>query len=635
MRKLSLIFALLLAACGQGQAPAPAGDTSATDGTDAAAGEDIVVQTDTHLVANPPTYPSETLPEGLEWLTNNEDPLFSSPDAKHGGTFTTYLTSFPLTLRIHGPDSNSGSFTSMKRSMFLSLIDVHPNTLNIIPSLATHWAFSEDGKTVYYKLDPRARWSDGEPITADDYMFAREMRISDYILDPYGQNYFTTVITDVKKYDDYTISVTHATAMPHNELLMETAMGPEARHFHKLDENWVQDYNWRIEPTTGAYEITAVEKGRYIEYTRKADWWGDELRYNRNRFNVDKIRINIIRDDNVAYEYFLRGELDSYAYTGEPARWYDRTNGEAFQNGYIRKIQYYIDVPQSPRGMWLNMDDPTLADKNVRLGLAYAVNMNQVLDRIYRGDYERLQHQWEGYYWGYTNPDIHAREFDLEKADQYLDAAGWTERGPDGIRMKNGQRLSLRVIYASEQHSPWLLVVREDAKKAGIDLQLQLMDPSAWGTQVGEKTFQIAIVTYGTNLTPSFWQAYHSDNAHKPQTNNITNMDDPEIDRLIDEFEAASTLEERVALSHRIQLLVHDQAAFIPTFKIPFLREAGWRWLRLPDTIATRTSGEIFDPWVSGLFWIDEDIKADTLAARQAGRKFEPVNIVDTTWRVD
>jgi microcin C transport system substrate-binding protein len=161
------------------------------------------------------------------------------------------------------------------------------------------------------------------------------------------------------------------------------------------------------------------------------------------------------------------------------------------------------------------------------------------------------------------------------------------------------------------------------------------MDPSAWGTQVGEKTYQVTVVTFGTSLTPSFWQSYHSENAHKPQTNNLTNTDDPEIDRLIDEFEAATTLEDRVRLSHQIQELVTEVGAFIPSYKIPFLREAYWRWLQLPETRATRTAGEIFDPFVSGLLWIDEAIKEDTLAARRDGRRFQTSDVVDTTWRVE
>ena len=78
---------------------------------------------------------------------------------------------------------------------------------------------------------------------------------------------------------------------------------------------------------------------------------------------------------------------------------------------------------------------------------------------------------------------------------------------------------------------------------------------------------------------------------------------------------------------------IHETGAFIPSYKIPHVREAFWRWLKLPDTHATRISEEIFNPLVEGLMWIDEDERAATLAARAAGESFEPINIVDTTWR--
>src|SRR5690606_7272145 len=157
---------------------------SAVDAS-APAAEDVVVPTETRLVENPPTYESVSITEELEWLTNDEDPTFASPDAKRGGTYRTFIIGFPQTLRRDGPDSNTGDFTSIKRSMYLGLVDLHPNTLNFIPSLATHWAFGADGKTVYYKLDPRARWSDGVPVTADDFVFAREFGLSEHIVDPF------------------------------------------------------------------------------------------------------------------------------------------------------------------------------------------------------------------------------------------------------------------------------------------------------------------------------------------------------------------------------------------------------------------------------------------------------------------
>ena len=60
-----------------------------------------------------------------------------------------------------------------------------------------------------------------------------------------------------------------------------------------------------------------------------------------------------------------------------------------------------------------------------------------------------------------------------------------------------------------------------------------------------------------------------------------------------------------------------------------------WRWLRLPEHHATRTTSSIFDPMVEGLFWIDEDLRRETLAARQSGTAFEPIYIEDDSWRVE
>ena len=76
--------------------------------------------------------PPPALPEDIQWLTNEADPVFASPEARRGGTFHTAIMSFPLTFRTVGPDSNS-SFRSAILGNQLSLIGLHPNTLNITP----------------------------------------------------------------------------------------------------------------------------------------------------------------------------------------------------------------------------------------------------------------------------------------------------------------------------------------------------------------------------------------------------------------------------------------------------------------------------------------------------------------------
>lgn len=583
-----------------------------------------------------PQYQPTPLPEGLVWETNTEDPLFASSEARRGGTLRLWMLSFPLTLRLVGPDSNGG-FAGYMRPNHLGLVDFHPNTRSPTPSLATHWAFDPDGKTVYYRLNPDARWSDGEPVTADDFVFTRDFMRSEHIVAPWYNNHFVNYITDVRKHDAHTISVVGATAKPREELLAEYGIRPTPRHFHRLDEEWVASYNWEIEPNTGAYQISKIEKGKYIEFTRKDDWWGDAVGYYAHRFNADKARVTVIRDINVAWEHFLRGELDSFGLV-LPQFWHEKAKGAQFDDGFIHRVKFYVDTPQSAAGMWLNLDDPILSDRAVRLALAHATDIDKVIRTVLRGDYERLQTHHEGY-GPYSNREIRARAFDLRKASALLDEAGWTGRDRGGIRMKGEQRLALRIVYGAPHHTERLVILREEAKKAGIELNLQLLDGASSFKQIQEKKHQIGWMSWsGGGFSPRYWQFYHSDNAHKTQTNNIVNFDDPEMDRLITQYREATDKETRIGLAHRLEQIVHDSGALIPTFKVPYTREGFWRWMKLPEHLGTRTSGALFSPFDTssgGLFWIDEEVKRETLAARKAGERFEPVLVEDLTWKVN
>ena len=581
----------------------------------------------------------DTLPEDLVWVTNQDDPVFASPDAKRGGTFRTSILGFPLTLRRVGPDSN-GSFAGYLRPNQFGPVALHPDTRRAIPALATHWAFGADGRSIYYRLNPKARWSDGVPVTADDFVFAVQFMRSKEIVAPWYNNYFTERIRDLKRYDDHTFGVQGANSMPGAEMHASYGIGPQPRHFHVLDDDWVANTNWRIEPNTGPYQITKVRKGKYIEMTRKADWWGDDLKYFRHRFNPDKIRVRVIRDPNVAFQYFLKGALDTYGLV-LPQYWHDKATGEAFDDGYIVKYWFYNEQPEAS-GMYLNMADPILADKLVRYGIAHSMNFDHVISTVLRNDYERLPTFQFGF-GDYDNHDIVPREFDLEKADHYFDAAGFDTRGGDGIRVRDeGQRLSFQVTYGWPQHTDRLVVLQEEARKAGVELKLDLKDGPGSFKKMQEKKHQIAWMGWAAGgLAPGYWEHFHSANANRRQTNNITNHVNPEMDELIMEYRASTSLAKRTRLARTLEQMVHDSGVVIPTFRVPYTRAGAWRWVKLPEWLAPRTVASVFSPFADtggfsggGLFWIDVDEKERTLEAKSDGRSFGPATIVNTTYRV-
>ena len=573
------------------------------------------------------------IPADLQWLKNESDPVYASPESRKGGALNSWVLSFPLTFRVVGPDSNS-SFRSAILGNQLSLIGIHPNTENIIPELANHWAYGKDKKTMYFKLNEKARWSDSTPVTAHDFAYTLEFMRSKYIIAPWYNDYYSKEIDKVIVYDDHTLAVVSTKAQP--DLHLKIGISPTPRHFYgKLGEDFVRRYNWKIVPNTGPYQIYDFKKGKYVKFKRKKDWWAKDLRFFKNRFNVDRVVFKVIRDINIVWEYFKKAKVDVFPVT-MPRYWHVKTKTPVVENGYVHKIWFFNNTQQSAQGMWLNQDREIFKDRNVRYAFAHAMNIQKVIEKVLRNDYFRLEHGFMGY-GRYSNKKIRARRFDLDKVNFYMNGGGW-QRGSDGIWGKNGRRFSVEVSYSQDAHTPRLVVLKEEAKKAGIELKLQKLDPSAAYKKVLEKKHDVAWSGWSTSLRPQYWEHFHSTNAHKPQTNNITNTDDSRMDKLIDAYRNSLDEEERINLSVKIQEKIHEIGAFVPTFMVPYAREAYWRWWRLPKVPGTKHSDSLFDPFSSssgGLFWYDEKLYEETKKAMKKKRTFPPVTIKDKTYKAD
>jgi microcin C transport system substrate-binding protein len=110
------------------------------------------------------------------------------------------------------------------------------------------------------------------------------------------------------------------------------------------------------------------------------------------------------------------------------------------------------------------------------------------------------------------------------------------------------------------------------------------------------------------------------------------------MDALIDAYRNSLDEEERIKLSVLIQEKIHEIGAFVPTFMVPYAREAYWRWWRLPKVPGTKHSESLFSPFDSatgGLFWYDEALREETKQAMKKKRTFPPVTIIDETYKVN
>jgi microcin C transport system substrate-binding protein len=600
------------------------------------AARDIAPEAQAYYKAHPDFFvfakPSD-LPKDLVWQDGHDVPTFADPDAKRGGTLHYFIDDFPRTLRFVGPDDNGSFRPFILDDNALTLIQVQPNTGQYFPGLAKAWALGKDGRTIYFKLDPDARYS-------DDYLFGFFFYQSKYIVEPWYNNFYTVNFFRITKYDDSTISITWKEPKPDLEYLLGQVV-PLPEHFYKdFGPDFVQRYQWTIEPTTGPYTVLPrdIHKGSSIDLTRVKHWWASDKKFFRHRYNFDRVHLEVIRDPSKAFEAFKRGDLDGFGIFGSaftlPEYWYQKmpNSDPLVQGGYIDKVTFFNEIPRPTYGLYINEDMPLLGNRDIRVGINYATNFDLVDKSYFHGDYVRMQTSADGYA-EVPFPGIHARPFSVEKALEHFAKAGFVKRGPDGILVNDkGQRLAFTVTNGYANMKDVLTILKQEAAKAGLDFEIEELDNTTAWKKIQEKQHQIAFNAFSIPVEkyPRYWEDFDSVNAHKPQTNNLTNTAIPAMDKLIDEYDRATSMDQIRSLAIQLETIVHHDAAFVPGFEIPFYRVGYWRWIRWPKDFNVRFSqyaGQY------GLEWMDPAIKKETLAARSAGRTFPPVVKVYDQWK--
>ncbi len=574
----------------------------------------------------------EDLPADLKWEDGMDQPEIGSPDAQKGGAVNLWRQDFPRTLRVVGPDSNNNFRSYIHDEMRIRLVHKHPATGGHYPGTCLAWAISEDKKTVYFKLDPAARFSDGVPVTADDYFFLFYFMRSPWLRAPWYEDWYHKKYTHITKYDAHTSAIGLVDAKPDPLRFIEEDVYPMPHYAYKdFSENFVEDYVWRFIPTTGAYVIHPedIKKGRSITQTRIKDWWAKDKKFLRYRFNPDKRVFTVMRDKDKALEAFLAGEFHFWR-VRVPEVWHDKLDAPNVRNGYIHRVQFYNQIPQPCYSLRINTTKPLLDNRDIRVGLNYATDWNLVIQQYFRGDYQRMQTSSDGY-GPFTHPSLQARPFDVEKARDHFAKAGFTKRGPDGIfQNEAGRRLSFTITTGYKKYQDVLTILQQQARKAGVEYIPEVLDATSGWKKAQEKKHEIVFTALNRSveLYPryfDFWHTYNaltSDGSPKPNTNNFTVTSQPEFDVLIDRYERSTDIDEIRQIAHQLEEMIYEQGSFVPGWVRPYYRVAHWRWIQYPEGFDYNLSRE-YDEMCT--YWVDEALERETREALRTGKTFEPV----------
>ena len=284
---LVLVLSLLLTNGCSGSAPsdAPPGASPTGGNPDASLNKnDYPVFPDADAGADP-AVSAEQGGKGFKgegWTTNTDFELIGDPRAVKGGVLRDRLVDFPATLRVTGPEFNTEFTYLMLPMVYESLLQLHPTTQQYIPWLATHWQISEDKMTYRFRMNPNARFSDGNPVTAEDVVAT-----FNFMMDK-GLQWPSNIITYEKMEppvaeSKYIVRV-KARELNWRNFLYFSGLSILPAHILKTIDGaqYLKDYNYKMLPGSGPYIVREedIEKGTAITIRRRQDYWDWKSRAN-------------------------------------------------------------------------------------------------------------------------------------------------------------------------------------------------------------------------------------------------------------------------------------------------------------------------------------------------------------------
>ncbi|HEX4508007.1 MAG TPA: extracellular solute-binding protein, partial [Alphaproteobacteria bacterium] len=308
---------------------------------------------------------------------------YVDPDAPKGGTLIeARIGSFDSVNRwIILGTANDRIYLTYDRLMYRA--ENEPYTLYAL--VAETITVPDDRSWVEYAIDPRARFSDGSPITSDDLIFSYET------LRRWGRPYYRdsySNVAEVKRIDDRHVrfifgpGFRRETVMSLSQMLVMSKAWWQGRDFSRP--------GLEVPVTSGPYRIAAIDPGRSITYRRRDDYWARDLPINVGQYNFDTIREDYYRDDNVALEAFKAGAYN-FRLEQDATKWMTGYEFPARLDG--RAV--LEDIPEqridSMRALIFNLRRPFFADRRVREALNLAFDFEWMNRVLFRGSFRRIE----------------------------------------------------------------------------------------------------------------------------------------------------------------------------------------------------------------------------------------------------
>ena len=502
--------------------------------------------------------------------TSDKNPRVGKADTPQGGTLVIGRTSYPKSLNF--PISGDLASKTIYELVVENLCTLNPQSGEYVPLLAERWDISQDGKVFTFYLNKQAKFSDGTSITSKDVQaFWDILHNPDNIIG--GMRSELSKFTKLEVIDTHTVKLHAQTARFSNLSTLCYYFGVTSHKYYLAKGT---DFNKSFSNKifgSGPYLIDKVKKGKSITLVRNKNYWGAHLPQNSGRYNFDKLVFRTVEDATIRFELFKKGKIDMFAFS-DAKRWKQDTASAKFQKNWLVARRVDNQYPRKFRGIAINTRVKPFDDVRIRKALAHTYDRERYIAKLYYGIYDPLQSYWPGSI--FSSPKNELVKFDLKKARQLLKEAGYGKVNSKGMLVKDGKPLVVDYLYASKRQERYLTIWKEDLRKVGIDLKLELVTWPTLMKKLQNKEFVLMFIGWGGALNPDPHSMWHSQFRDQKHGSNLSGFTAQELDSLLVKSGTMFDRQQRKQLFHRMDEILFSNHPFILHWSKSFLQIGYW-----------------------------------------------------------
>ncbi len=506
----------------------------------------------------------------LEKIISNE-PIHDKTGSKQlenypgdeGDWLVWALSVEPKTLNLISVNADIYARWMCFSQVFEPLMAYDYDEIKLKPLLAESCQVSDDGLVITFQLRDDIHFSDGVPITADDVIFTYKT-ITNPLIDAADTAQSYADVKGVEKIDERTIQFTMK--QPYflaTEILSFWNIGIYPKHIYDFKDP--QEFNKRISNPVGSgpYIFEKWDTGDKVVFRRNENYWGP------SKPKIKKVIYKFIINDKARFAALQSGTVDMII--PSPDQYVELVKDKNFTEKYNCLAYWNPGAPFFYLG-W-NEDMPFFADRNIRLAMTYMLDIENIIEYLLKNSGKAIT----GPYYIYAqenDPNIKPLPYDIKKAEQLLDEAGWKDSDGDGVRDKNGIPFRFKFSYSVDYglYQNIASYLKDSAAKVGIDI---IPDPVEWSILIGrlaDHKFEAMIMGWGGAIIDDNYQIFHSSQIGN-RGSNYVGFNNPDADKLLEQIRRTLDENKRISLSRELHRLLYDQQPYTflfirPTYKI-------------------------------------------------------------------